>query len=325
MSDRVCANPLVVSGDERGYIDSRVQDIEKAGIRSRWIYGAMSLLSLLLFSVAFNEYFSWSRKIAMTLPKVYQEDEWSAQLKLLLMREWASALQFDVPYLGGKFGASDAGIVGGVVLALAAIWCYYSARRENRLVYFLVKDFKEFGFSDASRFYLCNQLFSTQLFVNESSRGAYSRESLERVKEDQDGNPIPKPPPGLFGRAVAVLLRLGLFVVFVTPPLALFFVFVTDILTLDAVSPFRNDGRILYDHLCGGIPWFQFLSCKDSGLVSRMIISFALMVLVALIMLQAWSFQKGTEEIVNYTVGWKAPILSKRVASDALPIPPIQG
>jgi hypothetical protein len=242
---------LLVSEAEQKYLDSRIQDLEKAATRSRWIYGAALTVSLMLFSVAYNEYFSWYRKMAEGLPAAYASGGWGGQLGLLLMKEWVESLQFDLPYVGGRFGASDAGVVGGVLLLMISFWCVLAAKRENHIVYFLIKDAFDFEFTDNARFYLHSQIVSTQLISSGRAR-VYSALNLNKTigsrPQVEDGESLPSPEPekggGLLARfrhEVVGRFSFSYYFIFMAPVLSLLFVLGVDLKTLSEPSPFRKE------------------------------------------------------------------------------------
>lgn len=269
-------NLLLLKEGEQAYLDSRVQDLEKAGTRSRWIYGSALVVSLMLFSVAYNEYFSWYRDLSMRLEPDYDAKGWGDQLRGFMMKEWVASLQFDLPYVGGRFGASDAGVVGGLSLFLLSLWCFYAAKRENHVLYFLMKDAEDFGFSDAAKFYLRHQLAATQVFSVGNSK-AYRLSSLKNKglwanayavdegEKDLNRNKnsivrnirlefLPRIIDFLSSRVLKFFERIGFrrsqvisfyeFLiaspVFMAPFLSLLFVFYVDLRTLSEPSPFRK-------------------------------------------------------------------------------------
>jgi hypothetical protein len=241
-------NMLLLSDREQRYLDSRIQDLEKAATRSRWIYGSALAVSLMLFSVAYNEYFSWYRKMADLLPSDYSPAGWGSQLRGLLMKEWVESLQFDLPYVGGRFGASDAGVVGGVLLLMISFWCFLAAKRENHIVYFLVKDGADFDFSEAARFYLQSQIVSTQLVSSGRSK-AYGPDDLrwKSLSGDEEGNDKRKSSAGvrkisrIYVNVETKLMAAFSFIfIFMAPVLSLLFVLAIDLKTLSEPSPFRK-------------------------------------------------------------------------------------
>jgi hypothetical protein len=340
-------NRLLLDKKEQQYIDSRIQDIEKASTRSRWIYVFVLLASMMLFSVAYNEYFSWARGMAMKLPEEMNSGHWQDRLHFLLMREWVSSLQFDLPYVGGKFGASDAGTVGGMVLFIVGVWCLHSAKRENYLVYLLAKDVKDFDFSKAAKFYLATQVASTQLFVvSPKASRIYSPDDIERKALGQgefsdglDGVTVSRGVSRLH-RFFVRISKTVVFFVFMAPAISLVFVFGVDMATLGERSPFRShvafeqsehglqagDARdeMLYLQICknkdsvvylGNRFVFNFWRCESSGLKRRLAVSLLMMLAVLVVMFRAWQYQAGTEAMVLHAGEWKADLLREQSES----------
>lgn len=292
---------------EQAYLDSRMRDVERASERSRWFYIVTSLISLLLISVSYNQLASWSRLMAEGAEgRVFNEKNWPDQMVLLQMKEWVSGLQFDLPYLGGRFSASDAGIVGGMLLFVAVLWGYYALKRENHIVYFLIKDVSEFDFSDAARFYLRNQLYATQLFTGQHSRPfegrnivdtAYNAQSKKRSEQRQNA-----------------VLKLGTFlatnIVFFLPAGALSGVLAVDLLSLWSNSPFREGTEKLYQVLQANHLMHE--------VYLRLALSLTLLVLVAAITGRAFRYQLGTVDLIALSGQWKYPVIYDRGDPESL-------
>ncbi len=183
---------LIPEKKEREYIDSRINDIESAAQRSRWVYGLVIAVSWIIMAMAFNTTLSFMRDFAEAYetkvvapsavvrppvngagsastnpPEAAPERPGAVGRDIMiqqLLRNWVDSISFDVPVVGARFSGTDAGIVGGALLCILAIWCRYSLRRENHLVYYLVRDSQKFATDTRFRKYLKNQLHATQLF-----------------------------------------------------------------------------------------------------------------------------------------------------------------
>lgn len=294
---------LCLNAREQQYIDSRIRDVEKAAERSRLVFIVASAISLLLISVAYNELWSWSRSLADNVHLVsrnFNEDMWTSQLILLQLKEWVAGLQFDLPYLGGRFGASDAAVVGGVLLIFNGLWCYYATRRENHLVYFLVKDIGEFDFSDKAKFYLSSQLFATQLFME----GRYTRPYHSKNFTDKKYNRTSK------AKEISRLRSVAPSFIFFLPVIAIAFVVVVDIASLYYPSPLRGPDKSLYEVFCGNQ---SILVCnRFAPVLQRLAWSFFFLFVVLRLMILAFNFQRGTLNIINFTRDWKNPLVNSR-------------
>lgn len=311
-----CTGALCLSPQEQQYIDSRIHDVERAAERSRLVFIVASAISLLLISVAYNEFWSWSRNIADAVTKktmYFDEGIWTDQLIMLQLKEWMTGLQFDLPYLGGRFGASDAAIVGGALLIFTGLWCYYATRRENHLVYFIVKDVGEFSFSDKAKFYLSSQLFATQLFME----GKHSRPYRSENFTDDAFNKASK------AKNIGRFRRIAPSFIFFLPVVALLFVIGIDVASLFYPSPLRNSSDSLYTYFCGAN---HVLECERfAPVLQRLAWSFLFLFVVLRLMLLSFNFQRGTLNIINFTREWKAPMVDHsrnrilRTTSQALP------
>lgn len=281
---------------EKSYVDSRVHDIEVAGQRARWIYAAIATVSFLLLSVAYNSVFSWSRSIAERLEHTQFAPSWSDKLNVELMRRWVESLHFDVPLLGAKFSASDAGIVGGVLLIFMAIWCFFSARRENHLVYYLVRDLEITGAAIPVKLYARTQLSATQIFAH-----GWHDEALvggDIVMKSGHNKPVRRRPEDRLVRSIL----LGMFYL---PAIALATVFATDIASLAMDSPFRPGDKSLWDFITDRCIPAGLFECEPArALLTRLSVSLVLVVLTLVIMHRAYRFQKGTSDIMKYTAQW---------------------
>jgi hypothetical protein len=292
---------LVLELEEQSYLDARVRDVEVAAQRCRLIYLAISAISMMLVSVAFNQAFSWTRLIAEGLhDDGFKEGDWTNQLQLRQMVEWTAGLQFDLPYLGGRFGASDAGVVGGVLLLIAGLWAYFALRRENHVVYFLVKDVHEFRFSAAARFYLRSQIYATQLFMQGRHGLPYS-----------DKNILDKEWHEVWRKSLSSRIkRIAPSIIFFLPALSLLFVFIIDVRSLSTDSPFRQGDELLIDYLCELKP---LQTCEQfHHVLWRLGGSVALLLLVYFIMRAAYQIQRGTTSLVDFTATWKNPLVRER-------------
>jgi hypothetical protein len=285
---------LVPSREHREYVDARIKDIEHAAGRSRWLFGFSLILSWLLLAMAYNSTWSWMRTMAATyekkvIPSAYpsKSGERRHGLDVLverLMGGWVDSLYFEVPILGARFSASDAGVTGGLLLVIISLWCFFSARRENHLIFYLVRDSERYNFDVALRRYLRNQLHATQVFAGSgqdkplNSGHMYSSIVISKTKT----------------------VRLLGFAMYVCAPSALFVVFVTDIYSLSLNSPFRPGGR-LYEFFWNPC----FVSSKGScgllfELVARLAASGLFLATCAVVMHRALLFQVATQELLGF-------------------------
>lgn len=175
---------LIPDKPHQDYINSRVNDVEVAAQRSRWLYGLVIAISWVLIAMAFNTTLSFMRGFAesregrpiilgATSPGSAFDDSFEGQrhrvvgrdlMSQQLLRNWIDSLSFEVPVLGARFSAADAGTIGGVLLVILGAWCVYSCRRENHLIFYLVRDCEKYQTNEKFRKYLKNQLHATQVF-----------------------------------------------------------------------------------------------------------------------------------------------------------------
>lgn len=230
-------NELILDKDQRGYVDSRIDDIEGASQRSRILYFLIIATSWLLLAMAYNTTTSFVRTIAegrensiiRSATVEAQETGMSAMgakvarnlvdyfsgsnhgfgalikrfvfsssadsrrymvyrdmLVQTVLKNWVDSLQFEVPVLGARFNAADAGIIGGLLLCILGMFCLFAAKRENHLIYYLIRDCEKYAVGSAFRRYLKNQLHATQLFARSKRNRALSSEDLIRIKDPDE-------------------------------------------------------------------------------------------------------------------------------------------
>jgi hypothetical protein len=208
------------------------------------------------------------------------------------LRDWVGSLFFDLPIVGGRFSAADAGIIGGIALMLITVWGFFSLRRENHLVYYLVRDAKDWGWPTNALVYLRVQLAATQVFSSGWHDEPMGRTALTR-KTDQ--SPV---------RKSDIKMRFLAGIMFQLPFVALLTVLTTDIYTLFVVSPMRDGQQTLLEVLRS--------SCNSGGSCSGVIdvlIRFSAM--LAFCATQYWAskkmarFQSSTSELLDFTKNWK--------------------
>jgi hypothetical protein len=280
------------SKDERDYIDARIKDIETAASRSRWLFGFSIALSWLLIAMAYNSTWSYMRSMAHIAEeaKLPREDRLIRHsLQENLFRGWVDSLYFDVPFLGARFSASDAGVSGGLLLVVVSVWCFYSARRENHLIFYLVRDSDRYRFSKPMRRYLKNQLHATQLFAGTGETSALKAEELTAAQ------------PHRRQRTMVVLSG----AMYASAPLALAFLLFTDLYSLGMNSPFREGGKLyeVFYNPCFK-PSLVGLEAANCGrfidLIIRLTLSAGFLALCTLVMRRGHEFQKATHALMGH-------------------------
>ncbi|WP_298854070.1 hypothetical protein [uncultured Aquimonas sp.] len=283
---------LIPDKNHREYIDARINDIERAAVRSRWLFGFNIALSWLLISMAYNSTWSWMRTMAQTsvdlsLPR--EDRRVRHALQEDLFGGWVHSLYFDVPFLGARFSASDAGVVGGLLLVLVATWCFYAGRRENHLVFYLVRDCERYRFSTPMRRYLRNQLHATQLFASTNQSAALDESDFAGVLKGPEQRTMRLLSAAMYGCA----------------PLALGFLLLTDLYSLALESPFREQGILLrvFTAPCLGPEGFRSnpVDCKPlAELCIRLALSVGFFGLCTLVMWRGYKFQRATRRLISH-------------------------
>jgi len=117
----------------------RVEGAQESIKRSRWVFLALTIVSLSFLITAWNAYGSWTREIPLTIHS-WTDDTVVAHLQQHLTEEWVKSQMIDVPVLGIHIGISDAAPLGGFGILILSIWFYFSTRRENRTIAELLID-----------------------------------------------------------------------------------------------------------------------------------------------------------------------------------------
>jgi hypothetical protein len=307
------------------YVDSRVKDIELASQRSRWVWAALLTISWLMVSVSFSSTWSWSRSMAESTEKQWNlaQPQASAMppleplrrfdatdpeavsggldrrnpvdwMRMQYLRSWTDSLFFEVPILGARFSAADAGIIGGVALLLLGCWGFYTARRENHQIYYFIRDIQEKRYlSAASRAYARNQLIATQIFTSGWHDDPLVAEHLETKPDEVRSNDR--------------LMRFILLAMFFLPVLALLFVLASDLHSLRIDSPFRQGPDSLWVVITKNCdPDYRGCSAFLE-LSARLIIAAILLLLQAVVAWKAYAFQRATSGLLTATYSWKGP------------------
>lgn len=216
------------------------------------------------------------------------------------LRDWTGSLFFEIPVVGGRFSAVDVGAIGGVALMLITIWGFFSVRRENHLIYYLVRDAQEWRWPVEALAYLRIQLAATQIFASgwhdQPLGGAALRQRFgagEKVLKSSNK-----------------IMRALAFAMLCLPVVALLVVLVTDLYTLFIVSPMRDGRRSLLDVITASCHR-DLQSCADFWKIMLRIGITSLFLLA-----QLWgssrmmAFQVATSEILEFTKRWKmkAPV-----------------
>lgn len=318
------------SEDIRAYVDARTRDIENAAQRSRWVYVALITMSWLMFSIAYNSTWSWGRLVADAV-----EDRWQNQdpmsidvqvraecksadfseycieglkrkfglngnspsdwLSQRYLDNWVGSLSYELPIVGVKFSAPDGGLVGGFALLLLGIWGFYSARRENHLVYYLVRDVENWKWGATEKAYVRLQLAATQVFTRGWHDKALGSKNLVGGTEKS-----PKSEDKLMRLLLALMLML---------PIATFgFVIVSDIYSLFLDSPIRSGPDSLWTVLKDSCSSSNSTGCHHIADVAvRLSASVVLFVLVVYSIARWHTFQYQTSDLLAFTQQWKLP------------------
>jgi hypothetical protein len=327
----------------RGYVDARVRDIENAAQRSRWVYIALITVSWLIISVSYSSSLSWTRSMAEGIEADWNRNQANAiaaepdcsepastkcrqailsrygfdardpvdWMRAQSLSAWTNSLFFEVPIIGARVSSSDAGVVGGVALLLLGIWGFFSARRENHLVYYLIRDAVDWDWDPATRYYVRLQVSATQIFTSGWHDEPLSAPALRVVPNHK--------------RRADWFMRRLLWVMFMLPVVALMFVLGNDIYSLLLDSPLRPGSKILWEVLvyekCGGHAGLQCEAFRS--LIWRLGLSAMFMGLQFFVGLKWYRFQSATSDLLEATRDWKSPQKRDKAGLPPSPVPAV--
>src|SRR5262245_54368312 len=119
----------------------RLEAVRESVNRARSAFIIATVASLLILMPAWNAYLSWYRAFAM------REEPYAAggvspvdEAQKQLVAEWVKNQTITTGILGVRVGISDAAVVGALSLYVVTIWLYFSLRRANRTIGYLLQD-----------------------------------------------------------------------------------------------------------------------------------------------------------------------------------------
>lgn len=112
---------------EKEKLSALLEASKSAISRSRYIFGAINIATILMLSAQFNFLTPWVRNAINRAP-TEKIREALQEYQLIDLRS------ISVPVIGIKFSVADLSVVGAVGMALLAVWLFYSVRRENHVL-----------------------------------------------------------------------------------------------------------------------------------------------------------------------------------------------
>ena len=254
-------------------LELRLEAVREAVQRARFSFLVATIASLSILAAAWNAYLSWYRGFAMR-PDAYAASGTSVvdEAQKQIVAEWVKNQTITAGILGIRVGISDAAVVGALGLFVASIWMYFSLRRANRTIGYLLQDVMDESYE------IKNLVFhgiAARLVFSDIGRGDQPVRSLED-----------RPPA-----ENVVFVRQIVKVLFFLPAATIFIVIALDLLSICCLNaPFRPGHKIL-------LPYMKRLEWAQIGVWE----TFALVVGIATarLCLKGIRFENATETVLK--------------------------
>lgn len=195
-------------------IKIRLAAVKESVNRARFAFLVSTIASLAIITAAWNAYGSWYRGFALReLPYAAQATDVVDEAQKQIISEWIKNQTIAIGPLGIRIGISDAAVVGAFGLCVIAIWFYFSMRRANRVIGFLLIETKNKSPEIQMMIFFS---IATSLIFSDIGGGDQSIDNLE--------SPPPKDNDPIVRKAVRILFYL--------PALTIFAVVILDILSI---------------------------------------------------------------------------------------------
>jgi Protein of unknown function (DUF2934) len=147
-------------------IQLRLQAAQEAQQRTRLALFALIVVSITMITAGWNGYLSWYRSAAFSLRSLSETDGINV-LQAELLREWVRSRMINISLLGIKVGVDDAPQLGALTLFVTSIWFFFSTRRENYTIGYLLRDTR--GDERDTRWMIFHGVISFSVFTNISN------------------------------------------------------------------------------------------------------------------------------------------------------------
>lgn len=147
-------------------IQIRLQAAQEAQQRTRLALFALIVVSITMITAGWNAYLSWYRSIAFSLRDLSKIDGINV-LQSELLREWVRSRMINISILGIRVGVDDAPQLGALTLFVISIWFFFSTRRENYTIGYLLRETREDDHD--TRWMIFHGIISFSVFTNISN------------------------------------------------------------------------------------------------------------------------------------------------------------
>jgi hypothetical protein len=262
-----CGNRLIDTGRPENDVEIltlqlMLEAVKEALKRSRFAFLVSTVISLAILITTYNAYVSWYRFLPIELakfaavesstnspnqsgdapkpsPDTQKDLQPVGEAQKQLLTEWVKSTTISEGLLGISVGVSDLAVLGALTLFIVSVWFYFSVRRENRTIGFLLKH------SRNEKAEIRNMIFHgiiSHLVFADIGRGDHPIDHLEGEVSRARGRP--------FTRLIVKML-------FFLPPFAVAIVVLMDILSLVLLkAPYRLPHEPLWKHLTV-LDWVQ--------------------------------------------------------------------
>jgi hypothetical protein len=194
-----------------------------------------------------------------------------------VVAEWVKNQTITTGLIGVRIGISDAAVIGALSLFVITIWLYFTLRRANRTIGYLLRDVRRETYD------LQNLIFhgiAARLVFSDIGRGDQPMRSLAAAPDAQN---VP-------------FVRFAVKILFFIPAATIFFVILMDVLSLFYFSsPFRTSHEPLVRIInaspdAAGI-WTQIVVWE--------LLALTLGVLTVILCWKGLEFERGTEQVIR--------------------------
>jgi hypothetical protein len=202
-------------------IQIRLQATQQAQERTRLALFALIVVSITMITAGWNGYLSWYRSMAFSLRDLSSNAGINA-LQTEMLREWVRSRMINISLLGIRVGVDDAPQLGALTLFVMSIWFFFSTRRENYTIGYLLRETREDDLD--TRWMIFHGVISFSVFTNISN--------VDKPVSSIKG-PAPRDNTVDFARPAYRTL-------YFLPSIAIAMLLILDVLSVFLASPFRE-------------------------------------------------------------------------------------
>jgi hypothetical protein len=163
LSPEGASEVIELNAFEQKALDTRLEASRSAQERTRVTSFASTVISLAIITAGWNAYFSFYHDFASEFPSL-EGGAGTTNLQREMLSEWVRGRMINITLLGIRVGVDDAPLLGAIALSIAAIWLYYSIRRENYTIGTLLFDY--YYANDHIRWLVYHGINSATVFTN---------------------------------------------------------------------------------------------------------------------------------------------------------------